>query len=31
MQINWSIYQNDINALKQLWEAAHLEIGRAHV
>ena len=25
MQINWSIYQNDINALKQLWEAAHLD------
>lgn len=25
MQINWSIYQNDIYALKQLWEAAHLD------
>ena len=25
MQINWSVYQNDINAIKQLWEAAHID------
>lgn len=25
MQVNWSIYQNDINELKRLWEAAHLD------
>lgn len=25
MQINWSVYQNDENALKKLWEAAHLD------
>lgn len=25
MQINWSIYQNDINEIKRLWEAAHLD------
>ena len=25
MQINWSVYQNDINAIKQLWETAHID------
>lgn len=25
MQINWSVYQQDIDALKKLWEAAHLD------
>ena len=25
MQINWSVYQNDMDALKKLWEAAHLD------
>lgn len=25
MQVNWSIYQIDINAIKRLWEAAHLD------
>lgn len=25
MQINWSVYQNDPEALRQLWEAAHLD------
>lgn len=25
MQINWSIYQNDTDALKALWEAAHID------
>lgn len=25
MQINWSVYQQDMDALKKLWEAAHLD------
>lgn len=25
MQVNWSVYQNDPEALRQLWEAAHLD------
>ncbi|MCI6064698.1 MAG: diguanylate cyclase [Roseburia inulinivorans] len=25
MQINWSVYQKDPEALRQLWEAAHLD------
>lgn len=25
MQINWSVYQNDMDELKKLWEAAHLD------
>ena len=24
MQINWNVYQNNTEAIKQLWEAAHL-------
>ena len=25
MQINWNIYQNDPDALRALWEAAHID------
>lgn len=25
MQINWNVYQNNTEAIKQLWEAAHLD------